>query len=373
MGRIIFLIEVRVQTQTAIGGTEVGENYIEIPVELGIVLIIPAGVKDAGVAPVAVEAHERQAQIHGVAALGVQTDEAVHVDAVLIVGIHVSLVITGQGDGDINGGSAAGGNLHHIQGGEAVLHQLIELLHIGGIGLAVIVQVIAVFHIAQAIHGVQQSLNIGQVGHAIAVVVILDGQVPGFGVEGHGSLQVPGGLTHEVVAVIGVGQVHLICHGGAVQGVGLHLVRQVVDLKGEPVHAGAVIVVPKGDLGGVALHGQVGGAGDGLIHVGRTCALLPGGIQRAAGLCHRLGGAHEQGLRHGVGLGVSQVVLVPQVLQHQGAHTGDMRCGHGGTGHCAVGAAVPGGVDVATGRGNIRHQLQIGGHAPRGEITHLPG
>ena len=89
--------------------------------------------------------------------------------------------------------------------------------------------------------------------------------------------------------------------------------------------------VTHGDLGRL-LHAvpgsEVGGADNGVVHVGRACALLPGGVQNARGLFHRHSSAHDQGLGNGMSSAICEIIRIPQVLQHQGAHNGNVGRSH---------------------------------------------
>ena len=189
VGGIVILQDVGVQTQVEGIGAVVGEQDVHIAVGDGVGIIVP-GVIDCGSgAPVAVEAQEGQAQIDAIRSLGIGTDEAVHIDAVSVVLVHVGLVRLAQGDGDIDLGGAVCGHLHHIQGGEAGINQLVKSLNIVGVDGAVGGQIETVLDIAQAVDRIQEGLDIGDVGDAVGVVVILLLQAALGGGEGHLGIQ----------------------------------------------------------------------------------------------------------------------------------------------------------------------------------------
>ncbi|CDB31207.1 unknown [Firmicutes bacterium CAG:137] len=334
VGRIIGLRHIGIQSQIGIAGTIVGKKHIGIPVAQHILaLIVPANVKDLGIAPVAVESHEGKAQVHPVLALGIQPDKAVHVNAIFIILVHVGLVRIGQGHRNMYRSRAVGRHLHHIQGGKAGRDLLKEDLHICRVQNAIAIQVKVLAHrlaqLLQAVDAVQKDLNVGHIHCAVAVHIIELRQLSVFRAKDHRSAQGSGGLAHK--GITGVIQIHLIRQSDAVQGVHLLPVRQVIHLEGEAVHTGPVVVVTHGDLGRLlrAVTGsEVGGADHGMVHVGRACALLPGGVQNARGLFHRHSSAHDQGLGNGMSLAICEIIRIPQVLQHQGAHTGNVGRSH---------------------------------------------
>ena len=59
------------------------------------------------------------------------------------------------------------------------------------------------------------------------------------------------------------------------------------------------------------------------------------------------------------------------MLQHQSGDTGNLRSGHGSTGHQTVLAIVQGGVNAAADAGDIGLQRQVGSNTPGGEAGHL--
>ena len=226
-----------------------------------------------------------------------------------------------------------------------------------------------------SIDPVQQILHIGNIHQGITVGIILGGEFTAAqGAEGNGRIQLAGSLTHKLNVLDGN---KLIGQGGAVQCIGMCFLREVIYVEGEAVHTMLFIVITKGDLGGqlIAIVGsQIYRAADGSVGIGRTGSLLSGGIQHAAGLHNRDGSAHDESLCHRVKLAVCKLrMLLPQILQHQGGHTGNVGGRHGGTTVHAVLAIVQGRVDVAAGGGHIRHELQISGHTPGGEFTDLTG
>ena len=386
VGRIVSFFHIGVHAQiVGVIGAVVSPEDVDIAVDLTLFLglIVPAAVVDTGSTPVAIEAHKGQAQINAILIQRVQADKAVYIDAVFIEGLHVGHVPLGELKLYIDGDGLTGLYNHHIALGQAGGDQLIQQLCIGGVDHAVIVKVHvkanAIGELRQANDEIQQCLDVVQIADLIAIDIIDGVHIAFLDIEGGNCTQTVSGLAHEEVAVSGVAGIHKVGHSAAGEGIGLGLLREVVDLEGEGEVAALGIVIAHGDLGGRAVYGQVAAGGHSVIDVGNAGALLTGrildavGVHNLVGVIHgRRSGGHDQCLSYGVHLGIGHFGMgLVEVLQHQSCHTCNMRSGHGGTGHDAVLAIVHGGVDVAAGGGDIGSQLQVGVHAPGGEVTHL--
>ena len=313
---------VGVEAQDPVGAHQVGPHDVVVLVALGqavggssapeAVIVPVSGIECGSIGPVAVEAQEGQVQLVGDDAFfggGVQVDIAFHIAAVLPALCKVCLVLVGQCDGN---GDLSGGTCSN---GDRLL------------------------------------------------------------VEGNGAAQFLVHAVHEVLD-LSLAQAHAgsgFGHQDGIEGVGLALFGDVVDLEGEGVST--VGICAQLTLGHVAVDGQVSVGGDSLESVHQTSTLLTGrhfdaGVSADDGIS----GGHQQSVCHGtqgtVALTLAAVAFL-QVLHDQSGHTGNLGSGHGGTGHQAVTAAVVAGVDITADTGQVRLQAQVGGNAPGGEDAHL--
>ena len=313
---------VGVEAQDPVGAHQAGPHDVVVLVALGQAVggssapegvIVPvSGIECGSIGPVAVEAQEGQVQLVGDDALfggGVQVDIAFHVAAVLPALGKVCLVLVGQCDGNGDGSGRTCSN------GDRLL------------------------------------------------------------IKGNGAAQFRVHAVHEVLD-LSLAQAHtgdVFGHQDGIEGVGLALFRDVVDLEGEGVST--VGVGAQLTLGHVAVNGQVSVGGDSLVSVHQTSALLAGrhfdaGVSADDGIS----GGHQQRIGHGtqgtVALALAAVTVL-QVLHDQCGDASHLRSGHGGTGHQAVTAAVVAGVDIAADTGQVRLQAQVGGDTPGREDAHL--
>ena len=361
--------------------------------ELVGVLQIGAAVEHGGVGVVAVEAEYGDGVLHaqGAVSRSAFADEEEALDVVA-----VDVLILAQVEGDV------GRDGHSLAGGHGQAHAVEALkgdLGVVGIHVAVLVQigVLLVVELEGFIGApVQQVLGIHAVDHAVAVEVIVLGQASGLiglavhspddaGGDGRGVLgaevlldQLGEELAVELKVQLLIGDVGQL-KGGA-EGVVEHFAQLHLDL-----------AVGNGGLGGFG--GGVGdvsdlnegAGGDGIVDIHQAGALLQDGPVVAGGrLQQRHGGGHQQGLGD-LTLGQTQLLSqtgLPDVLLQDRHRTGDLRRGHGGTGHdlilivTALGGALanvhaPDRPDVAAGGGDLRLHGERAVAAPGAEITHL--
>ena len=358
------------------------------------------GVEHGGIGPGAVEAQKGDGVGHvqqlAVPGLGDAVDEgeAFHVSAGGIVGVHGGGV-GGDPDGDSDGLGAVGRD-DQIAGSSGLPVQ--KEVGVPGGDAAVLVQVgcaqVQIGGVGVAGQIGQDGVGVQGIGSTVQVDVVGLGlrAIPGVGGGPAVGSQIRGGVVHVGVAVLVL--VAVLGEELGVQLVSQSRVAQVVDLKAVAVGAGPLGLVAQLGLDlavgvrdrGVLAHEDGGGGVDGLMHVGKTGALLQDGIVGALGAAdvHGLGGGHQQALDElTVGVTRDADVVLGQVLGQHGGEAGDVRRGHGGAGHglilvgaagSSAGAGLVGAedrVDVAAGGGDLGLHDQGAGSAPGGELGDL--
>ena len=172
------------------------------------------------------------------------------------------------------------------------------------------------------------------------------------------------------------------------QGICFFSCGQVVEGEGECVLAVSLRVISQFYLdfaigvgfGGVGSHQDIRVSGNGLTHVGQAGTLLQNGVVAIGSIAvvfqHRNCGGHQQTLGQCTGgkTGLLCQLFFPDVLLHQGSHTGHLRRRHGGAGHGLIGGTASyravHGIDIAARGGDLGLHLQGSGNAPAGEGTH---
>ena len=272
----------------------------------GLAVVVIRVLEDGSLGPVAVEGQIGNGQ-GGIIVIG-QLHEALHIDAVFKIGVHVILGFLAQLHGDDQAGLAVGGNRQHI--------------------------------------ALQAAAGDPKLGFGIQDEARL-GDEPAVGGDGLG------------------------LHQG-IDGVAYRRAGQVLHLEGQVIDAGAAGIVPQLDLGLVAAPDvQVGGGVDGARQIHHAGALTAGRVGHAAAVIDDVGGAHQQPVhQRPLGVGIHAGEALAHILHGGGGNAGHIGAGHGGAAHVAVLAEGQGGIDGAAGGGDLRLQLQGGQGAPGGEVAH---
>ena len=356
-------------------------------------LFIAHGVEHGGVRPGAVEAEHRDGVGHVVVAL--DEGERFNVGAARAFGVQRGLLrvgkLDGHGDGTLAvrrndlillarfGRAELGKQNVSVAGGNAV--HAVELGSLEVIGGAV----------RLAGNVFEDRVGVRLIG--VPVLIHVGGEVDGRSVIpriGHVGGKRRGGVLHQGL----VGGERLREHVGA-QGVFDILIGEVVDLKGIGVFtaAGGIVAELRLDLivvgghGGGVVHLNKGLGVHGGLQVRKTRALLEQRIVVAGFLFHHGRRGGHEGARDEVAAGKTRLgsdVLILEVLAEGSGETGDLRRGHGGTGHeliLGVSSGVAGaalvlmvavqGLDASAGRSDLGLEGQRTGHAPGGEVAHL--
>ena len=225
---------------------------------------------------------------------------------------------------------------------------------------------------------VKQSLTVVSVDLAVAVevAVLHTGSVSNL--DGL-AVDIPGDVgsnrgSPSILEVRGRAVADVVCKHVLREEVRIEIERgsgifHVVNGEAEGVQAGAVSVFAELGLdlavlvgiGCVGIHQDVAAAGNSCADVGKASALTEHGIVTIAlaaneFFIHRSRGRHQQRLRQCTGgqAGLCGQVVLSNVLADNSCHTGNLRGGHGGTGHVLIGAAVLQGIDVAARSGDFR-------------------
>ena len=394
LARILDRVVVGVRGQAQIGGTGVAVQLLN---QRG-------GIEHGSIGPVAVEAEHRDG-VYGehcavVGVVGANIDVALDIRAIGVILVKVSLGLSRQLDGDLDVDRRSDRDLHGIR-----LHLREEEVCVVGIDLAVLVDIggrqVIGGAVVRAGGVVQNRLGIRRVGLAVLVDVafITDRGNEGLAVHiiGHVGCQrssqgvhEDGGITGRVVCTLENILREHVCG----EGVLLHGTGEVVDGELEGVFAGTLGVVAEfgldlavsGSTAQVVLHQDIARRADSVADIRKAGALIHNRIDVFASIVvvalERRCGGHQQavGQRAGVQLGLIVELVLTDVLAHHSRHTGDLRGGHGGTGHrlisgvagmsaFAVMRAVDG-VDAAARSGDLRLELQRARNTPGAEGAH---
>ena len=277
-----------------------------IAVFQGGLVIIPCVLQHGRFGPAAVISQEGQGQIRilqNYPLIGGPLHlpdiyKAIHIHAVFKISVQVCPVPLGQVHGHRHGGAAAGSH-----GAARVLHHSpLQVLQLAQIPLGVpgghAAVPIQVQQVQLACRQRQGTVAVPQQGQGVIPVhPVVPSEIIGHGRNRKAHLwrQGIGRLGHVTDTVYGL---HRLGEHIAAKGIGLRLWRQVVYGEGEPVAAGSVRIIPQFHfhLTVVTRHGpyqQVGLGRSGLVGIGQTRALLPGGIGQTVLFGQRLRRAHE--------------------------------------------------------------------------------
>ena len=395
LARILDRVVVGVRGQAQIGGTGVAVQLLD---QRG-------GIEHGSIGPVAVEAEHRDG-VYGehcavVGVVGANIDVALDIRAIGVILVKVSLGLSRQLDGDLDVDRRSDRNLHSVR-----LHLGEEEIGIVGVDLAILVDIgnsqVISGAVVRAGGVVQDRLSIRRVGLTVLVDVafVADRGDDGLAVYIIGHVGCQGSsqqIHHErsgiaVLAIAGCENILREQVGG--EGVLLHGAGEVVDGELEAVFALALGVVAEfgldlavsGSTAQVVLHQDVARRADSVADIAKAGALIHNRIDVFASIVvvalERRCGGHQQavGQRAGVQTGLFVELVLTDVLAHHSRHTGDLRGGHGGTGHrlisgvagmsaFAVMRAVDG-VDAAARSGDLRLELQRARNTPGAEGAH---
>ena len=369
--------------------TQVGQTVL-YP---GLVLLIGANVKHGRLCPTAIVAQHGNGvgNAHHALLGGLRLSEHIAFDVCAggIMGVQLRLLRSAQGqchihlDLTVRAQNDAGCRFPQEQigivAGDCAVAVKVRIFRMGNLG-------------NHACAVLQQSRTVRAVHLAVAVEIqrAILGQLHGLSV--HRPLGI--GLQHGGLGVQEETGVAVVVHGSfkqilreqlGAQAVELQSIGQIMNGEREGIFAGAegIIAQLRLDLAvgvrfrGVLPHQDVAVGRDGVAHIGQTSALLQHRVPIAAVRLHnRLCRGGQQRLRQSPNRqpGLFRQAVFLDILGHQRRHTGHLRRGHGGAGHGLIGGAAGNGavdgIDVATGRRDLRLQLQRAGNAPGAEIAH---
>ena len=294
-------------------------------------------------------------------------EEAFHIVAVEGVILAHVIVDIGADQSGLAGSQLDGGA---VQGLESDLG-------IGGIHVAVAVQIgiLEIVDLDAVVRApVKQDLRVHAVGDAVVVevqtkvggsVLLAVHRPADAGVERDRVLGTVSAaldpLGEEItVEVQGHGLVGEVGHGKAGAEAAVHLTELHLDLA-----VGNGVIGGSGSAAGQADDLDEGAGGDRRVHIHKAGALLHDGPVVAGGrLAQRHGGGHQQRLGDGTlsqfGELLSQTGFADVLLQHS-VHAGDLRRGHGGTGHHLIPVVSGGGSAAALVGAPDRPDVAAGG------------
>ena len=359
-----------------------------------------AAVDHGRIRPVAVEAQNRdgvdgtQAAVGGI--VGLHIDVALDVCAVFIHGIQRLLLRVGQLHGNADVDAAANGN---FDGGGVQLHQ--QQMRVIRRDLAVGIQIRSRQVVAAAVvftgNIADDCLRVQRVGLAVAVdVAVKAGDDFGVVAEIICKFRVQRREARIQIRLSILVRKDVLREQVGVDVIALCAAGDVVDGKACGIRAIAVGVIAElgldltvgGRAAQVSVHHDIGLGVHRAVHICKTRALVEDGVRKSGvGLNDGRSRGHEQTVDqltvcHAIFAHVAgQRFVLADVLRHQRSHTGDLRRGHGRTGHifvcvlaaerCAIfNVRAVDRIDVAAGRGDFRLELQAARNAPGAEIAH---